>query len=471
MLRERSVLVALIVSCAFFMQQLDSTAIATALPQMARSLHDTPVNLSIGLTVYLLTLAVFIPSSGWMADRFGSRSVFVAAIAIFTLGSILCGISGSLWQFVGARILQGIGGAMMVPVGRLIVLRSAQKHELIRSMQFVTIPGLTAPVLGPPVGGLIATYASWRWIFFLNVPIGVVGIALALAFMQDLRAEERRAFDAVGFALSGTGLACLMFGFSAGGRGGTSPALALSVLLAGAVLFALALLHARRHPEPLLNLGPLRYRNFAIATIFGGALFRVTIGATPLLWALLFQTVFGMTAFISGVLMMVCTGGDLAMQAVTRRTLRRFGFRNTMIVNGLICALGVFACMAFSAQGPRALIVGVLLWIGLSRSLQFTALNALGYVDIPPPMMSSATSLASTIQQLSAGVGVAFGAVVLHASSVLRGGSAQSFDVTDFRIAFAAIGLTALISAFNFRRLLPQAGAEVSGHGRPLPAR
>jgi EmrB/QacA subfamily drug resistance transporter len=461
---QRTTLVALIVSCSFFMQQLDSTIIATALPQMARSLHDTPVNLSIGLTAYLVTVAIFIPASGWTADRFGARSVFTAAIGIFTLGSLWCGLSSSIWEFTAARIAQGIGGALMVPVGRLVVLRSVEKAQLIRSMQYITIPGLVAPVLGPPLGGFITTFSSWRWIFYINLPIGAVGIALALAFMQNTRGTERRSFDVVGFLASGGGLACLMAGLSAIGRPQGEPGTALALLAVGAAVFGFAVFHALRYPHPLLDLAPLRVRTFAISNLAGGTLFRIAIGSTPLLWALLFQVVLGMSAFVSGLLVMVCTGGDLLMQAWTRQLLRRHGFRSALLVNGIIATGSMFACAFFGRGTPVPLLIAVLLWNGMARSLQFTGLSTLQYADIPPPLMSSATSLASTVQQLAMGIGVAFGALALHLSAALRGAPSGAFDVVDFRFAFVAVGTLALLSVAQIFRLAPHAGAETSGH-------
>lgn len=461
---RRPLLIALIVSSAFFMQMLDGTIIATALPQMAQSFRDTPVNVSIGMTVYLLTLAVFIPTSGWMADRFGARTVFGGAIVVFTLGSILCGMSMTLGEFTAARILQAIGGAMMVPVGRLTVLRTAPKNELIRSMQFITIPGLVAPVLGPPLGGFITSYASWRWIFYLNVPIGLAGVVLVMLFMQNFRTEERRPFDVTGFVLSGAGFASLMYGISQISHSETNWPVALAVLAIGAGLAAGAIVHARHHPHPLIDLATLRIPTFALATVWGGSLFRITVGATPFLWPLMFQVNFGMSAFASGLLIAWCAAGDLGMQTLTRPILRRFGFRNVMLVNGSLCTVAIFACMVFGPQTPQFVIAAILLAIGILRSLQFTALHALSYVDIPPPLMSSATALAATVQQLSIGFGVAFGAFTLHVAAQLHGGS-QTYSVTDFRIAFAAIGVCALLSTLHFLRLAPTAGVEASGHG------
>jgi EmrB/QacA subfamily drug resistance transporter len=459
-------LIAFIVSFAFFMQMLDGTIIATALPQMAISFNDTPVNVSIGMTAYLLTLAVFIPISGWMADRFGSRTVFAAAIVTFSIGSILCGSSHNLGQFTAARILQAIGGAMMVPVGRLAVLRIVEKHELIRTTQFITIPGLIAPVLGPPIGGFITTAWSWRWIFYMNVPIGIAGVVMALLFMQNYRGSERRPFDVLGFLLGGAGFGCLMYGLSQISRSDANLPMVLSALAAGVVLGIAAVVHARRFPYPLIDLRTMRIPTFALSTLGGGLLFRLTVWSTPLLWPLMFQNTFGMSAFTSGLLIMWCAAGDVGITAIARPVLRRFGFRNVLLVNGFLCAMANLACIIFTPATPLVVIAAVLLSIGMLRSMQFTSLNALAYVDIPSPLMSSATSFAATMQQLSAGFGVAFGAIVLHLAAQFHG-SSPSFTVSDFRVAYVAVALCGLASTVNFLRLAPAAGFEASGH-RPV---
>ena len=461
---NRQWLIALIVACAFFMEMLDGSVIATALPQMAQSFHENPVNLSIGMSAYLLTLAIFIPSSGWMADRCGSKTIFLSAIVIFTAASVLCGLSNTLLEFTAARIVQGIGGAMMVPVGRLVVLRSSDKSNLVNLIQFVTVPGLVAPVLGPPIGGFITTFSSWRWIFFLNIPIGIVGLALVVTFMVNHKAETRRAFDTLGFILTGAGLASLLFGLDQLGRPSFDSAVTSVLIGGGAVVCVLAFLHLRRAPHPLVDLSLFRIPTFALTTLFAGTGFRIVIGTTPFLWPLMFQVGFGMSPLASGALIIACAGGDLGMKLFARRILRRFGFRQTLIYNGLLVALAVLACAAFGAATPVAVIAAVLFVIGLFRSVQFGAFNALTYVDIPPEKMSAASSLASTIQQMSFGLGVAFGALALHLAALWNGHGTQGFTVADFRVAFIAAAALAAGAAFAFTRLDPNAGAEASGH-------
>ncbi len=455
----RQTLVGLIVAGAGFMELLDGSIIATALPQMSRSFHESPVSLSIGMSAYLLTLAIFIPMSGWMADRFGSKPTFLSAMAVFTTASVLCGLSNSLAAFTMARVLQGFGGAMMMPVGRLVVLRNSDKSDLVNMMQLISTPALVAPVLGPPVGGYITTFLSWRWIFFINVPIGLLGIALAAAFMTNHALGTRRPFDTPGFLLSSFGLASLLFGIDRLSRSDAGVTFELFLIGGGMLLCVLAFRHLRRTAHPLVDLSLFAIPTFAVPTLFAGAGFRVIIGATPILWPLLFQVGFGMTAFASGSLLVACAAGDLSMKLVLLRLLRRFGFRRTLIVNGLGMGLTMIGCAAFGPATPVVVFGVVLFAVGVVRSVQFGAFNALTYVDVPAEKMGSATSLASTIQQLGFGLGVAFGAMLLQAASLWTGSLAPHYDVVDFRIAFIASALIAGVAAFGFLRLSPDAGA------------
>jgi len=444
------------------MQQLDGTVIATALPQMARSFHDTPIGVSIGITAYLLTVAVFIPSSSWVSDRFGARTIFAIAIVVFTLGSVLCGASQTLLEFAGARVLQAVGGAMMVPVGRALVLRTAQKHEIIHLMQVITVPGLVAPVLGPPLGGFITTYASWRWIFFLNVPIGIVGFAMVLLLMQNFREAERRPFDVVGFITSGVGLATLMYGLTLLGRASGDWALGIGIMAAGAVVLAFAVWHAQHHPSPLIDLSPTRIPTFRTAMMTGGALFRLTIGATPFLWPLMFQVGFGMTAFLSGGLMMACTAADIGAQAFARRIIRVFSFRRVMVVCGALATLFMFACAFFTRSTPLVAIIVVLAMVGIFRSVEYTAISALAYSDVPQEQMSQASTLVSTSNQMSNGAGVAVAAIALNLIATVRGNAGHALDATDFQLAFVAVAILGVIATVTFAGLPADAGASIA---------
>jgi EmrB/QacA subfamily drug resistance transporter len=476
--RQRFVLIALLVAGAFFMENLDGTVIATALPQMAPALRTTPIALSAGMTAYMLTLAVFIPISGWVADRFGSRTVFAAAIAIFTLSSILCGLSNQLWQFTAARVLQGFGGAMMVPVGRLVVLRNTEKKDLMQSIAYIVWPGLVAPILGPPVGGFITTYASWRWIFFLNVPLGVLGILLTFVLVPNHRTDERNPLDWLGFLLSGLSCFSLMYGL------GFMEQQPIAWLKVGALwtlsigCAGLVALHARRHPFPLIDLSALRIPTFA-TVIFGGSLFRVAIGTTPFLLPMMFQVGFGMSAFTSGLLMIALFAGNLGMKTFTSPILRRFGFRSVLIANGVLAALSLAACSFLTANLPKMLIAAVLFLGGLCRSMQFTSLTTLAFADIPSEKLTRANTFLSTVSQMSMGMGVGVGAVILHVAALVHGRAATAagvptthaltrsgvdLTVADFHLAFLLVGAIALVAIADCFKLERDAGTVVSGH-------
>ena len=462
---RHSSLIPLLVAGAFFMENLDGTVIATALPQMARSFHVGPVSLNVGMTAYMLTLAVFIPISGWVADRFGARTVFGGAIAVFTISSIFCGLSNGLEEFVVARVIQGIGGAMMVPVGRLVVLRSTEKQHLLRATSFITWPGLVAPVLGPPVGGFITTYASWRWIFFLNVPLGLIGIVLSALWIGNAREDEHRPFDWTGFVSSAVACSTLMYGLESVGQQPT-PWFTIVLLLTVSLLTgSLMVWHSGRHATPLISLASLKIQTFAI-TIRGGSLFRITISVIPFLLPLLFQIGFGLSAFKSGVLVLAVFAGNLGMKTVTTPVIRRFGFRRVLIGNGLLTAISLFACAFLSPALPTPVIVAILFFGGLCRSMQFTSLNTLGFADIPPAQMSAATTFAIMVQQMTMGMGVAVGAIALRIAALLRHGSASNPTIPDFHLAFVLVGLIALVSVLDFLKLDAAAGAVVSGHAR-----
>ena len=456
-------LIAFVVAGAFFMENLDGTVIATALPQMAASFHASPVDLNTGMTVYMLTLAVFIPVSGWLADRFGPRTVFSSAIAVFTLASVLCGITSSLWQFPLARIRQGIGGAMMVPVGRLVVLRITDKKNLMRSVAYITWPGLMAPVIGPPVGGFITTYFTWRWVFFLNVPLGLIAIAFALLWISNDREHTRRSFDWLGFALAGA--ACVAFMYALELTGQRTPRWTpIAALLAFSLLTGwLAVRHMLRTPHPLLEFSSMKFRSFSIS-ILGGSLFRIAISVSPFLLPLMFQIAFGLSAFESGMLVLCLFAGNLSMKTITTPVLRRFGFRTVLIVNGIVSAVLIASFGLVSPQTPRFALLAVLFLHGLSRSMQFTSVNTLAFADVPKAAMSSATSMQAVVQQLSMGMGVAVGALALRAASALRGYRGAEPALADFHIAFALVSTLALIAVADCFGLDPHAGAEVSGH-------
>lgn len=441
------------------MEQLDSTVIATSLPAIAADLNEDPIALKLALTSYLLSLAVFIPASGWFADKFGSRTVFRAAIVIFTIGSLLCGMAQSLPDLVAYRIIQGMGGAMMVPVGRLVILRTVPKAELVSALAWLTIPALMGPVLGPPIGGFITTYFDWRLIFFINIPIGLLGIALATRFIPDIREANVPPFDFRGMGLSGVGLSGLVFGFALLGQHAVSPWVAFAVIAVGAVAMTFYVRHARRTDRPILDLTLLRIPTF-YAGVVGASLFRIGIGALPFLLPLLLQLGFGMSPFASGLVTLASAAGAMTMKFTAAPIIRAFGFRRVLVVNCLIASAFIAVAALFRPDTPHIVLLGALLLGGFFRSLQFTSTNALSYADVPSEAMSRATSFASVAQQVAISTGVAVAALVLDGMRTLRG--TGTIELADFSIAFVTVALVAVCSVFFFIRLPANAGAELA---------
>ena len=457
---------ALIVASALFMEQLDGTVLSTALPDMARSFATEPVRMNVALTSYLLSLAVFIPASGKVADRFGSRTVFCGAIALFTVGSILCAQAGSLTFLVAARIIQGIGGAMMVPVGRLVLLRSVTKAEMVVAMTWLMVPAQLGPLVGPPVGGFLVTYLSWHWIFYINVPIGLLGIALALRYIADVREPVRVSFDLPGLVLSGLSLACLMLGLETVSRGAAAWTVAGGVLAVGLAAGALYVRHAGRHPTPVLDLRLMRVPTFALSVI-GGGLSRISAGAVPFLLPMMLQLGFGMSAASSGLITFAGSAGSMAMRFVARPVLHRWGFRTVMIWNGLIASGLLAGIAAMRPSWPLAAIYGLLLLGGFFQSLQFTAYNTIAYADIPRERMSAATSFYTTFQQLNLTLGICVAAGAL-AGSILVTGHAQPL-LPDYSAAFLVVAAVSFLASPTCTRLARDAGDELSGRAPVIP--
>jgi len=452
-------LIPLVIACGVFMENLDSTILATSIPQMAESLGESPLRLNVAITSYLLSLAVFIPVSGWVADRFGARSVFCIAIAVFTVGSALCGVATSLPMLVLTRILQGLGGAMMTPVGRLIMLRSFPKNQLITAMSYVTLPALVGPAIGPLVGGFLTTYMSWRWIFYMNIPIGLIGIALAFRYAENFRAASSTRFDFVGFVLCGIGLAATELGLENAGRHLIPAALEAALVAVAALSLALYGFYARRTPNPAVDLTVFRIKTFRISVI-GGFVCRVGLGAIPFLLPLLLQVPFGLSAFQSGSLTFVLAVGSMLMKTASPPILRRFGFRRLLVANAVVVGLMTMTLALVRADTPHWLLMAGLLIFGFFRSLQFTCMNTLGYADLSDTTISKGSSIASVGQQLSQSFGVAIAATIL----ALLSGDARAPAAADFVPAFLAVGLLPLISVAYFARLGREDGSQVSGY-------
>jgi EmrB/QacA subfamily drug resistance transporter len=445
------------------MEGLDSTMIAVAIPDMAKSLGENPLRLNLVISTYLLSLAVFIPVSGWIADRFGARAVFCAAMAIFATGSALCGLSTSLPMMLGMRVLQGFGGAMMTPVGRLILLRSFPRLDLVSAMNWMTIPAMIGPTVGPIVGGFLTTYLSWRAIFYLNVPVGVTGVVLALWLIENFRAPAPTRFDLSGFFIAGLGLALCEFAIENVGRPMVPGALGEVCFFAAFVILMLYGWHARRREDPILDLRLLRIRTFRIGTVTGSVC-RMGLDAVPFLLPLLFQVGFGLSPLQSGLLTFSSSLGAMLVRTCSSMFLRFFGFRRLLVGNACFAAGVTAACGLLRPDTPVWLVVLFVLLSGCVRSIQYLGLNTISYADVPPPLLSKSTSVGGVAQQLARGFGIAVGAALL---AVIAG--PRTLTTGDFRLAFFMIALLPLLSGLGFLRLSPTDGVEVSGHRSRRP--
>ena len=453
-------LIPLIVATALFMENMDSTVIATSLPAIAADIGTSPLTLKLAITSYLLSLAVFIPASGWTADRFGARMVFSIAIAVFMAGSIGCALSSSVTDFVIARILQGLGGAMMTPVGRLVLLRSIDKSALVNAMAWVTVPALVGPVIGPPLGGFITTYFSWHWIFLINIPIGLLGIFMAMRYIDPIKSENPERFDLYGLVLAGIGLAGIAFGLSVAGLNLLPWTIVAALVTIGTISMTLYMIHARRTASPVLDFSLLRLPTMR-AAIIGGFLFRLGIGALPFLLPLLMQVGFGLSPFRSGLVTFASAVGAMGMKTLAARIIRTFGFRNMMTINAIVSSLFLAACALFTVTTPLLLIMIILVVGGFFRSLEFTAINTVAYAEIDPAQMSRATTLVSVNQQLAISGGVAVGAFSVETTLLLHHATELSADA--FAPAFLVVSIISAISAYFFWQMPDDAGHEISG--------
>ncbi len=457
----------LILAVALFMENMDSTVIATSLPAIAADIGTSPIALKLALTAYLVSLAIFIPISSWMADRFGAKRVFRIAIGVFMMGSIACALSNSLGAFVVARFLQGMGGSMMTPVARLVLVRTTEKSGLVSAMATLTIPALIGPLIGPPVGGFITTFFAWHWIFLINIPIGIIGIWLSGRFLPEIPPVPTQRIDVAGFFLSALAASGIVFGLSVVSLPALPPVVGAITVAIGIACALLYIRHARRTPHPLLDLRLFSNPVFRTA-IAGGSLFRVGVGATPFLLPLLFQLGFGLTPFQSGMITFATAAGALSMKFVAPRILRSVGFRTVLLVAsggsaGLIAINGFF-----TAQTPYLAILSVLFLSGFLRSMFFTSSNALVFADIEPAQSGQATAISAAAQQITVALGVAVGGGALELWSLFTG---QAIGGAGFTFAFLVIAVITAMPMLMFSRLAPEAGGAISGHRKaPVPA-
>ena len=451
----------LVFASALFMENMDSTVIATSLPAIAAELGTNPVALKLAFTTYLLSLTVFLPISSWMADRFGARTVFRAAVAIFTLASLACGLAQSLEWLVVARAVQGFGGALMVPVGRIVMLRTVPKSEYVNAIAWLTVPALIGPMVGPPIGGFITTYFHWRWIFLMNLPFGILGMALATWLMPNMKDENIAPLDVKGFVLSGLGLSLTVFGMTELGQGIFPVQIVLVMISAGAILIWIYVRHAARITNPILDLSMLRVQTLRVS-ILGGMFFRVSASAVPFLLPLMLQLGFGFSAFQSGSITCASALGAATMKLFAAQSLKRWGYRQLLMVNGIAASVMMAVNGLFYASMPFVLML-IILWLGgLLRSMQFTSLNSIAYADISSEDIGRANGLYTVVQQLSMALGVAVAALTLEASQFLRG--SENLVSSDFAVAFFVVAAVGLISTIFYRRLSTSAGVNLSGH-------
>jgi EmrB/QacA subfamily drug resistance transporter len=462
--RRATRIVPLIAATALFIENLNSTVLSTALVTVAGDFGVDPVVLKLALTSYLVSLAVFVPASGWIADRFGTRTVFCWAMLVFALGSAACALSTGLASLVAARVVQGAGGAMMIPVARLVVLRSVPKVELVGALAVLSMPSLVGPIIGPPIGGFFATYFTWHWIFWINLPLAAAGIVLALKLLPQIRQDTESVFDLRGFLMIGPALAMTITGATLLGLDRVPMWAAAGLCLFGLALVAVYCRHALSIQSPVIDLRLLRTPTFRVGVV-GGLLFRIGAGATPFLLPLLLQVAFGMSAFASGTLTFATGVGAFSMKLVAPYILRRAGFRNVLTFNGIVAGIFVAAPALFWLGMPSWLILGVLLVGGFSRSLQFTSSNVVMFADIVPSDMGRATTFMAVLQELSGSIGIALAALILDFAA---GTSATGkLGAVEFGYAFWVVGAIAALSSAAFAHMPRTAGASLVHAPKP----
>jgi len=452
----------LILAVALFMEQMDSTVISTSLPAIAEDIGTNPVTLKLALTSYLVALTIFIPISGWMADRFGAKRVFRLAIGVFVACSIACAFANSLIAFVLARFVEGMGGAMMTPVARLVLVRATPRNQLIAAMAWLSVPALVGPVVGPPIGGFITTYFSWHWIFLINVPIGLAGILVSGRVLPDFPPEAVAKLDVTGFLLSGFAASGLVFGLSVISLPALPPSVGVATALLGLLMWLLYVRHSRRVENPILNLRLFSNRAFR-AAIFGASLFRIGVGAVPFLLPLMFQIGFGLSPFQSGLLTFASALGAISMKFIATTTLRAAGFRVVLVMAALLGSALIAANALFTPATSHELIIAVLIAAGFFRSLFFTSSNALTLAEISDREAGQATAISASAQQISIALGVAVGGGILETTTYITG---TPLNLDAFSNAFMIVACISALAALPFLWLPADTGSIVSGHRR-----
>lgn len=454
-----NIALALLVAGAFFMENLDATIIAPAIPVMADSFGVNPADMNIGISAYMLALGVFIPISGWMAQKFGPKRIFSIAILLFTVSSLLCVMTESLWSFSVVRILQGIGGAMMVPVGRLVVLKTTAKEDLIKAIAILTWPGLIAPVLGPPLGGLLVDHANWRWIFYINIPLGLFAFLFSLKLFPNEFVKSDKRFDWLGFILLGVAIFSLLWTTELITQQHLQMHVVITFAVVGIVAFILAMMHLRRTAAPVLHFNSLNIKTFFVAAV-GGSIFRASINAIPFLVPLMYQIGFGFNATEAGLMLIAVFLGNILIKPFTTAIMRQFGFKNVLIWNGLLNSLLLASYVTFTLNTPVIYMCIILFLNGVTRSIQFTAVNTIAFVDIDKEGMSDANTLFSTLFQIAMALGIALGAMALRIGEYVGGGESA---VLPFRIAFLIVAIVSFVSILDALSLPKNAGQIATG--------
>jgi len=454
-------IVPLILAVALFMEQMDSTVIATSLPAIAADIGTSPIALKLALTTYLVALAIFIPASGWMADRFGAKRVFLLAIGVFIAGSLMCAAANSLPAFVVARFIQGMGGSMMTPVARLVLVRAVERSKFVAAMAWVTVPALVGPMIGPPVGGFLTTFVSWHWIFIINVPIGLAGIALSWRFLPDMPGVRNGRLDTTGFVLAGLACSGIVFGLSVVSLPALPTWIGAAAVAVGIVCAILYVRHALARSNPVLDLRLFANGAFR-AAILAGFFARIGVGATPFLLPLMMQIGFGLSAFGSGLVTFVSAIGAILVKFGTTRLYAMYGFKRVLIVAIALSSASLFVAGLFSPAVPFAIIYGVLFLTGFVRSLMFTGINALVFAEVETEKTAAATAIAAVAQQISIALGVAIAGMLVEASMAWRGTGPA---LPDFQTAFMLMAAISVIGILPILAIHARTGAAMSGHG------